>query len=68
MHSLVCLVRSSKFHKIVDKIMLKCISAPEAADPTNAWRLLPPVFRKGRMKGQEITVKRRLSRHALDRK
>ena len=22
----------SKFHKIVDKIMLKCISAPEAAD------------------------------------
>ena len=28
----------SKFHKIVDKIMLKCISAPEAADPNNAWR------------------------------
>ena len=26
----------------------------EAADPTNAWRLFPPVFRKGRMKGQEI--------------
>ena len=28
----------TKFHKIVDKIMLKCISGPEAADPTNAWR------------------------------
>ena len=27
-------------------VMLKCISAPEAADPTNAWRLFPPVFRK----------------------
>ena len=26
--------------------MLKCISAPEAADPTNAWRLFLPVFRK----------------------
>ena len=25
----------------------------EAADPTNAWRLFPPVFRKGRMKGQD---------------
>ena len=36
----------SKFQKIVDKIMLRCISAPEAADPTNAWRLFPPVFRK----------------------
>ena len=33
--------------------MLKCISAPEAADPTNAWRPFPPVFRKGRMKGQD---------------
>ena len=33
--------------------MLACISAPEAADPTNAWRLFPPVFRKGRMKGQD---------------
>ena len=29
------------------------ISAPGAADPTNMWRFFPPVFRKGRMKGQD---------------
>ena len=40
----------SKFHKIVDKIMLKCISAPEAADPT-IKRV--EIFRKGLMKGQD---------------
>ena len=34
--------------------MFKCISAPEVADPTNTWRLFPPVFRKGRMKGQDF--------------
>ena len=35
--------------------MLKCISAAEAADPTkNPWRLFPPVFRGGRMKGEDV--------------
>jgi len=34
--------------------MLKFISPPEAADPTNAWRLFPPAFRKGHMKGQDV--------------
>ena len=32
------LLELSLFHHNVDK-MLKCISAPEAADPTNAWKL-----------------------------
>ena len=27
---------------------------PEAADPTNAWRLFPPVFRRRHMKGQDV--------------
>ena len=42
----------SSHHK-VDKFISPLISPPEAADPTNAWRLFPPVFRKGRMKGQD---------------
>ena len=35
------------FHHNVDKIMLKCISAP-------AYRLFPPIFHGGRMKGQDV--------------
>ena len=35
------------------KILLKWISAPEARDSTKACRFLPPVFSRGRTKGQD---------------
>ena len=50
--------------------MLKCISAPEAADPTiKRVKTFPAGFpRRPFERSRCYNVKRRLSRHALDRK
>ena len=58
------------FHHNVDKMMLKCISAPEAADPTiKRVKTFPAGFpRRPFERSRCYDVKRRLSRHALDRK
>ena len=45
--------KAFSFHHNAVKILLKWISAPEARDSTKACRFFPPVFSRGRMKGQD---------------
>ena len=60
--------KAFSFHHNVVKILLKWISAPEARDSTKACRFFPPVFSRGRLKGQDSMTSASLVTPCLEKK